>query len=539
MILNEALTKDDISLIRNYLQYYADYECGVCDTEYWLRYWERSKKTLYHIFGEKTILEQEVKFEKSSSELHNEMEKECWSYATPSYYFLDRFRDYFFNFYYNDRGLSNAEYSRIAQLITTDTLVKNIYDGDTFEISEQFTQNGKSITVPSGCKVSKILGKIAKACGMNEAHYEEFRRAHSRALNQKTTMGTLCLSIHPMDYITMSDNDCGWSSCMAWVEEHGDYRIGTIEMMNSPYVVVAYLKAKNDMCICDGMAWNSKRWRQLIIVTPEMILGNKMYPYENDTLQGIALKWMRTLCEKAGYGHYEQEAFQIRNNCSNTIGTRSVYFDIYTHFMYNDIYDHRMAFLNIDKLPEKYLLGISGAAVCTCCGCMIEDGNECGTSKVVCNMCSHEFYCDVCGEWCDGEQHYVEDRCICSYCYENETITCECCGDICLDYKSVPIVVGRPNEGENYDDFNYEFSVYVCYDCYCNEEKLKEIYGGLQEVPSRWIGGTRKVFFIEDIADWGLKGEAYSENFTFLKTFRDAKTYEERMEIFENRYDYY
>ena len=47
---------------------------------------------------------------------------------------------------------------------------------------------------------------------------EEFRIKHSQILNQKELVGNINLSIHPMDFWTLSDNDCGWSSCMSWME---------------------------------------------------------------------------------------------------------------------------------------------------------------------------------------------------------------------------------------------------------------------------------------------------------------------------------
>ena len=45
----------------------------------------------------------------------------------------------------------------------------------------------------------------------------------------------------------MSDNDYGWDSCMGWMNE-GEYRLGTVEMMNSPCIVVAYIDGEE--------AWN-------------------------------------------------------------------------------------------------------------------------------------------------------------------------------------------------------------------------------------------------------------------------------------------
>ena len=58
---------------------------------------------------------------------------------------------------------------------------------------------------------------------------------------------------------------------MSWFEK-GEYRQGTVEMMNSECVVVAYLESTTNMTIRDG-EWNSKRWRELFVVD-ENVLAN-------------------------------------------------------------------------------------------------------------------------------------------------------------------------------------------------------------------------------------------------------------------------
>lgn len=528
---------DNKELFHTYLRWYGETECGACDVDYFLRYWATEKRDLYNIFGGKFILEKEIQFNKSRSELVDEIDRLCWSYGSNSYKFLESFRNYFCEFW--DRGdMPVREYDAITHLITDGCLADNEYQRETYTIEPKYLKTDKPIVIQKGCKAVKIIGKIAEACGLDMDYYEEFRQKHSQVLNQKKTMGTLCLSIHPLDYVTMSDNECGWCSCMQWMEEAGDYRLGTIEMMNSPYVVVAYLKATNDMYVCGGAHWNNKRWRQLIIVTPEVILGNKQYPYENDVLQGSAMKWLRNLCEKAGFGQYEDEAFTIHNNRINTIKERRIRFDFAMNFMYNDIYDDRMAFLNLDKLPnDQYYLNVSGQAVCVGCGCNIYDDNSPGTSRVSCQSCCGEFYCHCCGEWHCGDPYYINGDTYCHWCYENELGDCECCGEKAVDYRTIPIVVGKPKEGEDYQFFDYNYSVYICDCCYCNNDLMEQNYGGTHRVENRY-GYTREVFFIEDMSDEALCAGEDGEWGDMLIKFRDADSIEKRKEIFDNRYDH-
>ena len=242
-------------------------------------------------------------------------------------------------FDWREYGNSTARTILYSLITNCDMLAKNIYTGKDFTLEGKYTVDGRDLRINSGAKTVKLIGKVAKALGCDEG-FEAYRQLHSQVLNQKKIKGNLCLSIHPMDFITMSDNDCGWTSCMSWMEEPGDFRLGTIEMMNSPYVIIAYLESGEDMWVAgEGYTWNDKKWRQLYVVTPELILGNKQYPYENDELQGMCIDWVRDLMQKTpGYGPYETEAIQLRNNSYNTIKDLRIQFSLHFSYMYNDIY---------------------------------------------------------------------------------------------------------------------------------------------------------------------------------------------------------
>lgn len=537
MVINEALTDLDLSFLKSYISEYGDYYSDVCDLDYFLRFWESNKSHFYEMFGNKLILEQPISFSKSTEELMSDIASECWKWGSKSREFLNGFRDYFYDLFYTGEISDIDYYETFGNLVSDETLAKNIYSNKTFIIPGKFTKTGKPITVSQGCKVAKIIGKIAEACGMNMDLYEEFRKTHSQVLNQKKANGTLCLSIHPMDFLTMSDNNCDWSSCMTWMSGPGDYRLGTIEMMNSPCVIIAYLKAKNDMNI-DGYTWNNKKWRQLLIVDPKVILGNKQYPYSSDDLQGYAMKWIKSICEKSNYGHYYDEVFCIFNESNNKIKDKRIYFSFTSAYMYNDIYDDRFAYLNpkVYEKGEDVFIHFSGPAVCSCCGTVIDYDNSIDPSRVICNACSGDFYCDCCGEWVNGDPIVLESGAkYCQYCYDNELITCEVCEEKVLEYQSIPIVIGHKNEGEDYSDFNYTYRVYVC-DCCMRDEKYKKLFGEIHEIPSNYCSyRTNKVFFLENITDEGLNTTLTTEsNKKILKNMRDANSYEERMEIMKN-----
>ena len=134
----------------------------------------------------------------------------------------------------------------------------------------------------------------------------------------------------------MSDNDCGWHTCMSWFHD-GEFRLGTIEMMNSPYVVVTYLTAKEDMILTEDFYWNNKKWRELFIVTDKVISEIKSYPYVNRALTKYALNWLKDLAENY-YDFSSSKITEIKDGDEIVSGSDfscDIYFD--TDRMYNDI----------------------------------------------------------------------------------------------------------------------------------------------------------------------------------------------------------
>ena len=122
--------------------------------------------------------------------------------------------------------------------------------------------------------------------------------------------GELCLSIHPMDYMTMSDNDNNWQSCMNWMN-NGDYRLGTVECMNSPYVLVAYLHNPNHSMSIGPYEWNSKHWRELFIIHPEMISEVKGYCFQDENLTNTILMWIKELAHNNLDWDYDNDEINV------------------------------------------------------------------------------------------------------------------------------------------------------------------------------------------------------------------------------------
>lgn len=369
----------DKKRIKNYILKYGAIE-GISkrkeiaeDPEYvdrWLSEWAKSKKKLYRLFGNSFIFTKKINIEKPESflyEMYNNLLKE-----------ID-------NLYKND-FVNDDVTKNILNYITSDEFTEelkemNIYDSKTGElifddeykeltgwrkshyetqIKNSFTPfcgfrlvregvieegfkyrrdlpNGrfKELKILEGEKLEKAQNKIFDFLDFEENHpelfaqYKWFMKQINQYKSQKKLSAILCLSIHPLDFMTMSDNDNHWSSCMNWTEEDGGgcYRIGTVEMMNSNNVVCAYLLPDKESKqswffgrynrdwygthyvedVEEGdeeWTWNNKMWRCLYYVEKDILLSGKSYPYYQEDLNFIVLETLKDLVAEKFDWHY-------------------------------------------------------------------------------------------------------------------------------------------------------------------------------------------------------------------------------------------
>lgn len=451
----------------------------MCSTEYFLRNWAREKQWLYKIFGEQLILSRSVSYAIPQSKIRIEIEKAYYGeegeddviykfirhyQSKLEFYFYGRTRSWgdvqkqpYINYVISDWGgtdLCENDYvifSALYNLFTVESLTTTTYQGTT-KLQIKMPKTGKTITlVPNQTKVMRIGQSLIKELELDKELFEKFRIKHSKFFNQAKLEGELCISIHPLDYITMSENASNWKSCMNW-QENGCYRRGTIEMMNSPYVVVAYLKnTKKPFNFGDNYSWNNKMWRMLFIVTEQdCIAGIKGYPYAHDEMTQDIIKWLAELVNNASATpqyNTKAELYEFEG--------AEWYINFETNAMYNDFGctqdgNHWIAY-GFERTTDN--INYSGMSECVWCGddeYAIQEESDlfvCSQEDLACKHCS--AYIGVCPD-CGAR---IRDGEIMTYNGEYDTYYyCLSCGQDHIRTCPVTGEVGLINELE-YCDF--------------------------------------------------------------------------------------
>lgn len=396
--LIEYLTEQDKKNILTWIEHYSintketveyEYEPFPTSVDTILAEWARAKEKLYHMFGDKFIISKPITITKSLVDLRAKMYDDVTNHC-PLRAAIHK--------YGTKHNWSYEDINRITELFFEENLVENKVPVEyTFTLGD-----GAEYKMRRGQKITRAIPNLARKMNIDEALIHMFLNNHSMVMNDATSTGELCFSIHPLDFMTMSDNDNSWSSCMKW-RDNGTYRIGTIDMMNSPSAICVYLKAHSKkLTIPDtDFIWNSKKWRELFIVNDDLITGVKGYPYHNETFEDEVLLTLAQLSPEK----YKPEPMWIYPNETYNYPWGATYFEFLTNYMYNDIMENtepiRMIMSNrfLANPVNDYSFNYSGEATCILCGKPIGDLSD--KSMLICPNCRKEKpvgYCEICGE---------------------------------------------------------------------------------------------------------------------------------------------
>ena len=536
----------DSKLLLPYIEKYAPYnEVTTPDApasmDFIMRFWSKNKaKYLYKLLGNNFSIEKEFVYTLSVEQIEDRLKEKLYSEEALRD-FVDNFTNYIVTNFCH-KGTRNKDYMwffdsnediddqyidlyySLREITSTRSLASNVYNGYAFEVPLP-GEDHKIFKINRGMKVMKVLSKLSEV--WNIPGFEDFRLKHSLILNQKSIKGTIGLSIHPMDYLTMSDNDLGWESCMNWTKGGGCYRMGTVEMMNSPMVLVAYLRNERDFYFgshYNEEKWNNKKWRNLYIITENVITGVKQYPYYNESLDKYCTNWIADLAKKNLGWEYAECSGTVKPEYANMEFTfkgsdgnmHEANFDFSTGLMYLDfgnsnIVNPRVRLTDEDVYESIYY---SGETECMYCGSQLdssqEDYNEDldSAGRVICNKCFRAIYCDCCGEAItNGDEYELDGNTYCYNCYEDkvayDSITEEP-HDIenCVTY----YIVNSEKDFEDESLFYRNTHEMIIYDTYDLADLLKRGFDDLHTISlnrGKFYASTYKYVLVDSLTERG------------------------------------
>ena len=496
--LIDKLTELDKKRIENYVLAYGATE-GFVGVDKWLQDWSHANQKLYKLLGGQLIVKKELKLAKNKEIL---LEQFKWLFFDTD--FFDTLKD-FKSFYCavradefdvhifdyltkkEDNFLKSGMFNVINFLTENSDKAVDVFINDAIETGFKIVApySGKTFQVQKGMKPVRALKKIvdffkaeasanpdyAKRVALQlkrvDNEYEQFRVKASMIFNDKFITGKLCISIHPLDYITMSDNSLDWSSCMSWTSE-GCYRVGTIEMMNSNNTLCCYVEGENPFCFkkelhilqnnfseygkteeeiakikqeikeiretaSEDYLWNNKKWRVLAYINKDIVMTGKSYPYYNEDLDKKLLSFLVELAGSNMSWQYEfgpelyQDMKHIHSKYTLEVNRdwiryggakkHNIIWD--TRGMYNDMLNANtyQYWCYRNKVNHNKIYSVSGKATCLCCCKSIisesdyddydynERFNNAGAT--VCEDCSVIYGgCDICESVNNNEKHY-------------------------------------------------------------------------------------------------------------------------------------
>lgn len=292
----------------------------------------------------------------------------------------------------------------------------------------------------------------------------------SEIIQENKVEGYLTFSVHPLDFLSSSENTYNWRSCHSL---DGEYRAGNLSYMCDRGTMIVYLSGEETVKLPhfpEEVLWNSKKWRMLLHFDQELdaCFAGRQYPFFSpgalEKVFEIFSNNMATMHHTWGNGpqrerwegwyndyikgyadetsgrkvHFEEDRYYIMNGCIRdkyeTVldAPNSLHFNDITrsscytkpYYMYKSYFHHT---------PSAFRVG--AAVKCLCCGEAIINGDD----SMMCSDCECEYgnsdsdeyrTCDCCGtRFYYEDAWWVGDDIICPNCADRETFICDECED--------------------------------------------------------------------------------------------------------------
>ena len=320
-------------------------------------------------------------------------------------------------------------------------------------IFPQLTQENNKTTVEEE-RVNKVVipknSKVLKALKYFIDDPQELREEQdrlSRYIQKKEITGYLHFSVHPLDFLSLSENAHGWTSCHSL---DGDYAAGNISYMLDHSTFVCYITPEKKMNITNfPKPWYSKKWRVLLHMSNHgnFIFINKEYPFALANTPDLMLKAVSLIFHRR-WNFDNKFLFQIlseqyKNQLKGTdYIVRGNYIDRLYDFLqtpkeklfYNDITMGNKPRWLWAGYQTKDKVEMGANVLCPFCGkhyIKYSDVISCYHCLYNLDLTYNTNYtqCYSCGEYLHEEDAYTtqDHGIICGDCYEREYGYCRNC----------------------------------------------------------------------------------------------------------------
>lgn len=150
-------------------------------------------------------------------------------------------------------------------------------------VSNEVLTFGKPIN--KGMRLSKAFKFFIK----DKELLNRVQQLASSYIQKEKVHGVLCLSVHPLDYLSASETTYNWRSCHAL---DGEYRAGNLSYMTDTSTICCYIRGEENVWLPNFppyLKWNAKKWRMWIHLSEDWrycFLG-RQYPFNLSNITKI------------------------------------------------------------------------------------------------------------------------------------------------------------------------------------------------------------------------------------------------------------
>lgn len=293
-----------------------------------------------------------------------------------------------------------------------------------------------------GQKTSRIIGRLCTHFGIDRhSRYNQVFARLADAFNPLLVQKTGVLSVHPCDFLEMSNRDNTWESCHGLAR--GSYQAGCLSYLADSVTMIFFTV---DDEVKHHFYKHPKRSRQIFCYTDNLLLQSRLYPSDNneecEQYRGLVQK---AIADCLG----APNLWTIKSNPDET----GAYYTTARNSRHYPDYKYYRRISLLKGAEQHGNLCIGHPSLCVCCGQPYTNGRlKCDCENlVVCMDCGQTvsasnaryvdgaYYCNACMHICAACHHTVhtdmypafnrEGRMVevCADCYQTMVGACASC----------------------------------------------------------------------------------------------------------------